>query len=211
MKDRKIQEKGITLIALVVTIIILTILSVITLNFALSDNGLLSKALNIKERYEKAQLQEEISMAIMDIKLEEKSKGKDVTLNSLVNGQLSNKLRDITAELDIPGIVGEYKDHNYTIDDNFNVEIGDKVDGAKPKISAEIITTGYVLEGNSIEIKVMASITEGNVTINVPEDMKLSSTEKDENREKIYKYTVTKNGKYSITAIGDSGKESTIT
>ena len=201
------KEKGITLIALVVTIIILLILAGVTLNFALSGNGLFNRSLSAKERYEKSQLQEEISVAIMDIQLEEMSKGKDVTLDSLVDGQLSNKLGDITAELGIPGIVGEYKDYNYTIDDNFNVEIGDKVDGAKPKIITEIITTGYVLEGNSIEIKVMASIAEGNVTLNVPEDMTLISTEKDENQEKIYKYTVTKNGNYSITAIGDGGKK----
>ena len=58
MKEKKIQdlrEKGITLIALVVTIIILLILAGVTLNMALSGDGLFSRARNATEKYKKAQ------------------------------------------------------------------------------------------------------------------------------------------------------------
>ena len=54
-KKRSLQEKGITLIALVVTIIILLILAGVTLNIALSDDGLFKKAKKAVEDYEKAQ------------------------------------------------------------------------------------------------------------------------------------------------------------
>ena len=62
MKERKIKklkEKGITLIALVVTIIILLILAGVTLNIALSYNGLFKKARDVAEKYKEAQREEE--------------------------------------------------------------------------------------------------------------------------------------------------------
>ena len=54
----KIKERGITLIALVVTIIILLILAGVTLNIALSENGLLGKAKESAESYKTAQQNE---------------------------------------------------------------------------------------------------------------------------------------------------------
>ena len=54
-QKQKLQEKGITLIALVVTIIILLILAGVTLNIALSDNGLFNKAKKATDDYEEAQ------------------------------------------------------------------------------------------------------------------------------------------------------------
>ena len=58
-KKEKTQERGITLIALVVTIVILLILAGVTLNIALSDNGLFNKAKKAAEDYKQAQSEEE--------------------------------------------------------------------------------------------------------------------------------------------------------
>ena len=58
-KKQKLQERGITLIALVVTIVILLILSGVTLNIALSDNGLFNKTKKATEEYKQAQSEEE--------------------------------------------------------------------------------------------------------------------------------------------------------
>ena len=55
LKRQKLKEKGITLIALVVTIIILLILAGVTLNIALSDNGLFNKAKKAADDYKEAQ------------------------------------------------------------------------------------------------------------------------------------------------------------
>ncbi len=54
-KKQNLKEKGITLIALVVTIIILLILAGVTLNMAMSGDGLFSKARNAADKYKKAQ------------------------------------------------------------------------------------------------------------------------------------------------------------
>ena len=58
-KKESLQEKGITLIALVVTIIILLILAGVTLNIALSDNGLFNKTKEAAEKYKQEQSNEE--------------------------------------------------------------------------------------------------------------------------------------------------------
>ncbi len=58
-KVQSLKEKGITLIALVVTIIILLILAGVTLNMAMSGNGLFSRARNAADKYKKAQEDEQ--------------------------------------------------------------------------------------------------------------------------------------------------------
>lgn len=45
---RKLNNKGITLIALIVTIIILLILSTITLHMIIGENGIINKARDCK-------------------------------------------------------------------------------------------------------------------------------------------------------------------
>ena len=73
-KKKSLQEKGITLIALVVTIIILLILAGVTLNMALSDNGLFSKTQEAADKYKKAQEDEELEIE----KIEYAAEGKDI-------------------------------------------------------------------------------------------------------------------------------------
>ncbi len=53
------QEKGITLIALVVTIVVLLILAGVSLSLVLNNNGVISRAKEAKNRYAEAQTNEE--------------------------------------------------------------------------------------------------------------------------------------------------------
>ena len=59
MKNLNIKEKGITLVALVITIIILLILASITLSTVLGENGLIEKAKETTEKFEKEDLDEQ--------------------------------------------------------------------------------------------------------------------------------------------------------
>ncbi len=59
---KMLKEKGITLVALVVTIIIMLILAGVALNMALGDNGLISQAKKATQKYENAQQKEEESL-----------------------------------------------------------------------------------------------------------------------------------------------------
>ena len=200
-----INNKGITLVALVITIIILLILAAISIQ-ALTGSGLFGKAKDAEEETTKAQLKEEIELAIQEIHVEEIPKGNNVTLETLAGGQLQKKLKDITAELTGGEINGEYKDYEYTIDDKFNVTINGPVTGVRIKGNAEV-QTGYVFEGSTIEIKVTASITEGKITgIEAPEGATIKTDTSI--TEKIY--TVNKNGIYTFKITSDIGKTKNI-
>ena len=82
-QKQKMKERGITLIALVVTIIILLILAGVTLNIALSDNGLFSKAKKAADDYNQKSIEEELQILYAEKQMENyenKSSGKaDVT------------------------------------------------------------------------------------------------------------------------------------
>lgn len=56
------NSKGITLIALVITIIVLIILAGISINLVLGDNGIVTKAKSAKQLQEQAQLNEQIAL-----------------------------------------------------------------------------------------------------------------------------------------------------
>ena len=204
--EKIINNKGITLVALVITIVILLILAGISIQ-AITNTGLFANAKKAKEKSIEGQLKEEISLAIQSIQTEEIYKGNSVTLETLAGGQLEKELKDITAELADGEINGEYKDYEYTIDSNLNVTINGPVTGVRIKGSAEV-QTGYVFEGGTVEIKVTASITEGTITgIEAPEGATIktdtSATEK--------VYTVNKNGAYVFKITSDAGKIKNIT
>ena len=78
-KKKSLQEKGITLIALVVTIIILLILAGVTLNIALSDNGLFSKTQEAAEKYKQAQSDEEEMVRQIATQMNSEYVGAEVT------------------------------------------------------------------------------------------------------------------------------------
>ena len=58
------QEKGITLIALVVTIIVLIILAGVSINLVLGDNGVITKSKEASEKQEIAGMVEKIRLDI---------------------------------------------------------------------------------------------------------------------------------------------------
>ena len=90
LKSKNLKEKGITLIALVVTIIILLILTGVTLNMALSDNGLFKKAKEATEKYKEASAQEYVELEVLG-SYDEKG---NIDINTL-NDNLINNLGNV--------------------------------------------------------------------------------------------------------------------
>ena len=64
------EKKGITLVALVVTIIVLIILAGVTLNIVLDQNGIIEKTQEARRESEKAEIIEQIQLDIADKKIE---------------------------------------------------------------------------------------------------------------------------------------------
>ena len=68
---KKIQNKGITLIALVITIIVLLILAGVSLSMISGENGILTKSQEAKETHLEASEKEEIGLAVSDARIGE--------------------------------------------------------------------------------------------------------------------------------------------
>lgn len=64
------QKRGITLIALIITIVILLILAGVVINMTLGNNGIIEKAQRTVDIYELQQKKEKLELALTELKLE---------------------------------------------------------------------------------------------------------------------------------------------
>lgn len=77
------NERAITLIALIITIIILLILSGVTIILLTGENGIMNKAIIASEATKKANAKERLQTYLIDIQAEKISEGKKVSLECL--------------------------------------------------------------------------------------------------------------------------------
>ena len=117
------DPKGITLIALVITIVVLIILAGVAINMTLGENGIFNKAKYAKEEYKKAEVKEKIELAIIDVQTEKVSKGEQCTIDTLV-AELPNKLDGMMIAKDGDEAKGVLDGYDFIIETNFNVIIG---------------------------------------------------------------------------------------
>ena len=66
------QAKGITLIALVITIIVLLILAGVTISMLTGENGILKQATSAKDTTDKSEFEEQVKLAVMASKVNDK-------------------------------------------------------------------------------------------------------------------------------------------
>ena len=64
------NQKGITLVALVITIIVLLILAGVSISLVIGQNGVLSKATNAVSENEKANVEQELKLGVADCQIE---------------------------------------------------------------------------------------------------------------------------------------------
>ena len=79
------KDKGITLIALVVTIVILLILAGISIGALTGDNGIINQAHTAKEDTEIASWEEQIDLAIIDAENKHRNPAMDDVIDELIN------------------------------------------------------------------------------------------------------------------------------
>ena len=92
-----IQIRGITLVSLVITIIILLILSGITIG-VLGQSGLFEKTKKAKILAQIATAKEEVNLAISELIIENKGETKDITPKMIAEAVNNNNKRNVTAE-----------------------------------------------------------------------------------------------------------------
>lgn len=90
------KDKGITLIALVVTIVVLLILAGFTIGSLTSDNGVIKEAKTAKEKAEKSGVEEQIEIAI----LEAEKKYRNPTLDNIIEEMIDNKIISDSSQVD---------------------------------------------------------------------------------------------------------------
>ena len=129
----KESEKGITLIALVITIIVLLILAAVSIAMLTGENGILSKASNAKEKHLIAQYEEELNLCIMEMQTDELG---TLTMSKLIEnlpqyiqteqpGEQYEWKTDQTAEEP----TGIYKGYEFYVDKNKKAHIKGKATG----------------------------------------------------------------------------------
>lgn len=96
MKNIRKRDKGITLIVLVITIIILLILAGITIS-SLTESGLFLKAKESKVVHIKAEMKEQLQIAISDLQIEKMG---NATLNDINEEWLDKQLNDYEKKLE---------------------------------------------------------------------------------------------------------------
>ena len=177
LKERVNGKNGITLIALVITIIVLLILAGVTIATLTGDNGILTKAQNAKEKNAQKTVEEQINLAVQASKINEGL----VIDKDILEQELTNNGIEITkSENDeLPWTVKK-DGYVYTISENGEVKekegiaitTGDieilKGSTEGKKVSAQILSgeTGTIKWEHTGNITLSA--TEGNeVTVNV--------------------------------------------
>lgn len=114
MKDLKnTKEKGITLIALVVTITVLIILATVSINTVLGDNGIISRAQKAREAYTNGKVQDDLAMDELLNNLNNYN-----TISSEHSNQDKEKDKEITSLKEkVASLEGEVKKLNGQIND----------------------------------------------------------------------------------------------
>ena len=187
--------RGITLIALVITIIVLLILAGITINLTVGQNGILNRAQEAGKNYKESEVRENVELALLDLQTEVIFDNQDLTVEYALN-KLEEK--GVFEEIDIEeqtGITGGYV-ITLGYDENGNVIIVDMVPDGVARIQAKVITKGYTK--GPVEISVSVKTKGETVTsLNIPEGM----TKKEEGI-----YEVVSNGTYVIQAVLGNGE-----
>ena len=150
LKEQLKTNKGITLIALVITIIVLLILAGVTIATLTGDNGILTKAQNAKEKNAQKTVEEQINLAVQASRINE-----GLVINKeILEQELTNNGIEITkSENDeLPWTVKK-DGYVYTISENGEIKEKEGI----------AITTGdiEILKGSTKGKKVSAQILSG--------------------------------------------------
>ena len=134
MKQKLKNEEGITLVALVITIIVLLILAGVTLSMVMGESGIFGKANNAKEKTQLSNAEETIKLAVLENQV--KSVSGDV---ALTNDQLKEE------------IAKKLTEQGYTVSGSTVTYYGDKTIDIENYLEKESTSKSYNI-GDSVTI-----------------------------------------------------------
>lgn len=167
MKEKLKAKNGITLIALVITIIILIILAGVSISLVLGDNGIITRAKEAKSTYSQEAVREKVEMILAEYAAEEILENKDLD-NYLNKKQEEGKIEegsnngDGTHTIILDGYEVKIKDDTLEI-----IEIIEESEFKK-------LTRGKARFNYTPQIKYTASV---NVLIEIDESIKMCTVQ----------------------------------
>ena len=210
-REKKVYCKGdraITLIALIVTIIVLLILAGVTINLAVNNQGIFSKAKTAGRVYSEKEATEQAGLLMSEYQME-KAQNDSLTLQKF----LADK--DVNYEEDGDNLNLFEDGYIVTVDKNGTIISAERDAGVQPKVIAKV----YTSEGKEVTSNSDAQNNEY-ITIVVENKSDLSSivsiqvfnesgtelTEKSSspigNTSAVASYKIVQNGKYTIKVKG---------
>lgn len=194
------KQKGITLIALVITIVVLIIIGGVSVYVVIGQNGVVNKASEGKKIYSESELKEKLEMAIMDIQIEESKKGNVLTKKAIAEN-LEGKIEGLIVD-DPELIEASYENYIIEINDEFKIEmtVGDKI---RPSATHVLSTEEDEVDNVEITINAMTEDSQGVQKIILPDNTQIEST--------TAKYVANKNGLYKFQIIGNNNSKKTYT
>lgn len=145
MKNQIQDTKGITLISLVVTIVVLVILAGISINSVLGDNGLITKAKEIKEEQIISMEKEQVSISYLSCKIELTNSTETKVTDKLLKAKLINSGNDVDTFSEDTGdgyfiyITFNNTQHQYVVDENGNATYLRDIEIDTSEIDAQLI------------------------------------------------------------------------
>ena len=135
--NQKEAQKGITLIALVITIIVLLILAGVSIAMLTGQNGILTQAQNAKTTNESKSAEEKVKLAVMGARADD---------GTLTVGKLRTELANYggTVEGDTFPVTATVDGKSFTVDANGNVTSAGSSTEPNPPASTENGTLGAV-------------------------------------------------------------------
>ncbi len=183
-KNKAKNKRGITLISLIVTIIVLLLLTGIPIVMMVGENGIIQKSHEAKHSVEQAEEQKDLDLKLSEYVLEKETT--DVEINDFVDrledeGKVKDHTQNDDGSYDIEtdgGYSAEVKPDPDNPGDTI-VEVEGKTDELKPKITALYLSSTT----NSITVRIKMNIRRKNATYNIlyrPEEGEIEGEEIDE-------------------------------
>ena len=198
MKKTK-ENKAITLVALVVTIIILLVLAGIAIATLGGENGLFARVKLGKERYAISEAKEKLELEITNLQIEQQGKGEELKKEDLP--KMNSDEIDVRDTTNFPVEV-IYKNYKFEVDSNFHVTYVGEANETIITYTTE--PDGYTNQ-NKVKVLVKISNPKGIKSI-----LKPGETDKILPQDRTtagIEFTVTKNGHYELKVEDIDGNE----
>ena len=192
------NEKAITLIALVVTIVILLILAGVTITMTLGQNGLFTRAREGRAAYEESEVRDDLSMLITQYTWDKAAEKTDKSLGDYLK---DNGATSVKANADGTTLEVEYKGYVFTVNKDSGEITSVSKAGPRPQVSGVKVTEDSAGQGNNVEQGKIAADSGKKLYITFTSSIEGGTT----TVSPAVPYEVSKNGSYKFTITGTVG------